>query len=276
MFNLIFAILIRIFSNSYLNVFQKLLTKNGEFSSIVNFYTYLGLTVIALLFCHNPIFSTEIIGTASLMGFLGALGNFFIVKALSCGELSSLAPINSYKPLVALLVGIVFLKEFPELYEILGMILIIAGTLILGKSKLFFNKATLYRFIALTLLGTEAIFIKKTILLSSVNSAFLYWVTTGLFFTFVFALFTGHNFKIKKQNIPNQFILIVLVALMQYTTNYVFSKMNVAYALALFQLSTLLSVFLGVNLFKEKELVKKLVASTIMLIGAIIIILNNL
>ncbi len=67
--------------------------------------------------------------------------------------------------------------------------------------------------------------------------------------------------------------MILAVALMQYSTNYVFSKMNVSYALALFQLSTILSVFLGVNIFNEGKLLKKLIASIIMLIGAVILIL---
>ena len=60
---------------------------------------------------------------------------------------------------------------------------------------------------------------------------------------------------------------------MQYSTNYVFSKINVALALALFQLSTILSVILGVSIFKEKNIVQKIVASLIMIIGAIIILI---
>ena len=274
MLSLIFGILARIFSNSYLNVFQKLLSQKGEFSSVINFYTYLGLTLIAIIFCYNPIFNPEMLPYIFTMGFLGALGNFFIVKALSCGELSTLAPINSYKPIVALIIGIFLLNEYPDLAESVGILLIILGTFILGNSKILFNKASLYRFIALILLGTEAIFIKKVILLSNVNSAFLYWVITGLAFATFFALVAKHPIKIKKKNIKYQLVLILLVAIMQYTTNYVFSKINVAYALALFQLSTIISVFLGVNIFKEKDLVKKLIASTIMLIGATAIILS--
>ena len=129
------------------------------------------------------------------------------------------------------------------------------------------------RFIALFLLGTEAIFIKKVILLSNINSTFLYWVSTGLIFALIFALLSKHPIKVQKQNIPIQLALILAVALMQYTTNYVFSQINVAYALALFQLSSIVSVFLGVNIFEEKGLTKKLIASFIMLLGATIIIL---
>ena len=273
MLGLLVGIIIRIFSNSYLNIFQKLLTQRGEFSSVVNFYTYFGLAIIALICCHNLIFSVEILSTVLTMGFLGALGNFFIVKALSCGELSALAPINSYKPVFALIFGIFFLKEVPGLIELGGIALIIAGTCLLGSSKMFFNKATVYRFTALILLSTEAIFIKKVILLTDINSTFLYWVLSGLIFTFIFALLSKHSLKIEQQNIKFQIALIILVALMQYSTNYVFSKINVAYALALFQLSTVVSVFLGVNIFNEDKLVRKLIASLVMIFGAVIIIL---
>ena len=276
MLSLILGIFARIISNSYLNVFQKLLTNRGEYSSIVNLYTYLGLSIIALIFCNSPIFNPNIMSYVLVMGFLGALGNCFIVKALSYGELSALAPINSYKPIVALIIGFIVLQEVPNIISILGIIFIILGTFILGNSTVIFNKATFYRFIALILLGTEAIFIKKVILLTDVSSAFLYWVLTGFIFSLFFVLFSKHNLKIKKQNIKYQLILIFLVAIMQYTTNYVFSKMNVAYALALFQLSTIISVFLGVNIFKEKGLAKKILASLIMIVGAVLIIVKDL
>ena len=68
--------------------------------------------------------------------------------------------------------------------------------------------------------------------------------------------------------------MILSVGLMQYATNYVFARMNVAYALALFQLSTLISVILGVKMFKERDLMRKLLSAIIMLMGATIIILG--
>ncbi len=275
MFSLISMVLIRIFSNSYLNVFQKILTNKDESASIVNFFTYLGLTILGIIFCHNIIFSASFLPHIFTMGFLGALGNYFIVKALSCGELSTLAPINSYKPIIAMIIGFFLLNEIPNFIQFLGILLIISGTFLLKPTKVFFNKATLYRFIALILLGTEAIFIKKIILLSNINSTFLYWVIAGLIFSGIFAILSKHKIKIKKENIKYQLALITTVAIMQYSTTYVFAKMNVAYALALFQLSTILSVFLGINIFKERGFLQKAIASTIMIIGAVIITINN-
>lgn len=272
MFNLLSGIFARIFSNSFLNVFQKILTEKGEYSSVINFYTYLGLSIVGIIFCPHPVFSINLLTNILIMGILGALGNYFIIKALSAGDLSELAPINSYKPVVALIFGFFVLREIPDINSLIGIVLIIIGTFVLFNSKITHSRAVIYRFLALIFSGTEAIFIKKVILISDISSAFLYWAVAGLIFSFFIAL--KHPLKLAKSSIKYQFLLIISVAIMQYSTNYVFSLMNVAYALALFQLSTVVSVFLGVNLFKEKELIRKLIASFIMISGAVLIILN--
>lgn len=276
MFYTIFAILVRILSNSYLNVFQKLLTGLGQKSSVVNFYTYLGLGVIALLIMslNSVIFSPELLLNVFAMGALGALGNYFIIKALSIGELSTLAPINSYKPVVALLAGMIYLQETPSLNALYGIFLIIAGTyFIFGAKKGEYNlKAVFYRLLALIFSGTEAVFIKKIILLSDITSAFVYWVFAGLLFAALFAFSARKSLKIS--SVKYQIFLIIMVALMQYSTNFVFARMNVSYALALFQLSTLYSVFLGASIFHERNFRRKILAALVMAAGAVCIILN--
>ena len=273
MFGLTLGIATRIVSNSYLNVFQKVLNNRGEYPSIINFYTYLGLTVIGFAICPNPIFTSEIIKSFFIMGLLGALGNYFIIKALRFGELSSLAPINSYKPIVALIIAFFMLKETPNLNAILGILLIIAGTFILYPKKINYSKACFYRFLALIFSGSEAVFIKKIILLSDIPSSFLYWALASFIFTIIFVIFSKHKPVLQKSNLKYQLSLILMVFLMQYSTNFIFSKMNVAYALAIFQLSTILSVFLGANIFNEGNLLRKFIASLIMVLGAVVLIL---
>lgn len=269
-----FAIILRIISNSYINVFQKLLTKNGYSSSCINFFTYFGISLIGIFIFKPFNFSIEIVEAVAIMGILGALGNYFIIKALSFGELSSLAPINSYKPIVALIFGIFFLNEIPNLASLFGIILIIFGSYFILNKKLNANKkAVIYRFLALIFSGMEAIFIKKVILLTNVETSFSLWAFSGLFFAFLFSIFSKK--KIQIPPIKYQSLLIFCVFLMQYCTNFVFSKMNVSYALALFQLSTLLSVFLGVSIFNEKNLKRKFISSLVMIVGAIVIILSK-
>lgn len=278
MINVIFGILTRILSNSYLNVFQKILTEGNKCPknrpSVINFYTYLGLSILSLFLLPyiNLIFSSALFVNFLAMGILGALGNYFIIKALSIGELSSLAPINSYKPIVAMLFAWFYLKEIPNINSIIGIGLIIIGTYVLANKTNFNSKAVYYRILALIFSGTEAVFIKKIILLTNIHTSFLLWAVAGLIFSFIFVIFSKN--EIKPPSSIYLGLLILSVGIMQYSTNYVFSKINVSYALALFQLSTILSVFLGINIFHEKNLGRKIIASFVMFIGAVIIILN--
>ena len=265
------GIIIRIFSNSYLNVFQKILTNKGQKSSAINFYTFLGLSLSCIWFLQE--ITINILLLVLIMGILGAAGNYFIIKALSLGELSTLAPINSYKPIVALIIGLIFLKEIPSIQAILGIILIILGTYFVIYTKGKINKTAItYRIIALLCSGTEAVFIKKIILMTGTLNCFILWALSGFFFSSIFVIISKHKPVIKEFKF--QLLLILAVGIMQYSTNFVFERMNVSYALALFQLSTTLSIFLGANIFQEKNIKRKLIGSFIMVIGAIVIILN--
>ncbi len=273
MLSIILGVGTRIVSNSFLNTFQKMLTTKGNNPSVINFYTYIGLTLVGL--CLLPLININLnsvlLINTFIMGLLGALGNYYIIKALSVGELSALAPINSYKPIIALIIGFLCLHEIPSIFSIVGIIFIIVGTYHICGSRNIVNKtAIMYRVLALIFSGTEAVFIKKIINMTDVVSTLFLWAASGALFSL---LFTVKKRNLKITSLKNQLFLILSVALMQYSTNFVFSKMNVAYALALFQLSTILSVFLGVNIFNEKELKRKLTASVIMIIGAVIIIL---
>ena len=267
------GVLARIISNSWLNVFQKVLTKKGAKSSVVNFYTYLGLTILGLIFLPfiEIDFSLSLLINFLCMGILGALGNYFIIKSLSIGELSSVAPINSYKPIVALVFAFIYLGEIPTLYALLGIILIIFGTYFLHKNVLYNGKAVLYRALALIFSAVEAVFIKEIIILTNISASFFLWAFSGL----IFSSFCIFRHRLVMPSVKHLVCLVLSVGIMQYSTNFVFSRMNVSYALALFQLSTLLSVFLGANIFHEKDLRNKVIASLIMIVGAIIIILGG-
>ena len=274
MISTLLGVLLRIISNSYINVFQKLLANFGNKPVVINFYTYFGLTVLSLFLLPfvNLSFSNELLINFLLMGILGALGNYFIIKALSLEDLSSLAPINSYKPIVAMVGAFLYLNEIPSFSAVLGILLIIAGTYILYKRGKVSNTAIAYRILALIFSGTEAVFIKKIILLTNIPTSFILWSVSGLVFAFVLSGASKNNLKLP--NIKYLSLLILTVALMQYSTNFVFSKINVAYALALFQLSTLLSIFLGANIFHEKDMTRKIIASFIMIFGSVVIILS--
>ena len=281
---IITAVILRIFSNSFLNVFQKKLTAKNESPYSVNFVTYLILAICCIpLLGHlsGAVFMADFWLYSILSGIFGAFGNAFLIKALEQGELSVLGPINAYKSVIGLLGGIIFLKELPTLSGIVGIILIITGSYLVFDTveekfslALFKRKDIQYRFYALFLTAIEAVFIKKVILIGGITVSCISTVLFGMIFSFLILKF--HKIKISKITTGNilSFLMPALCfGLVMVTTAYTFAKINVGYALSLFQLSILLNVFLGYKFFQEKHLLKKSAGALIIILGSIFIIL---
>lgn len=280
------AVLLRILSNPLANVLQKQLTQRKKSPLLINFMTYFLLSIVCLFFVCKinwlSLSSTFWLYAIS-GGFFGALGNAFLIKALQNGELSVLGPINSYKSVVGMVSGVLILHEIPTIYGILGVILVIFGSYFVFDTldekfsfKILTRKDIQYRVLALILTALEAVFIKKVIIESSIITSFVVWCIFGAVFSFLLLLASAKSklSKIKSKDMWKYILLVICIGVMQLTTNYVFKNMNVGYALALFQLSTLLSVGFGRKFFNEKSIRKKFVGSVIMIIGAIVIILS--
>jgi len=278
---IIIAVICRIFTNSFSNVFQKQLTNFGENSLKINFINYLILSIFSIpifFFCNLPLYNKEFWLYAIFGGIFGALCNCFMVMALKRGQLSVLAPINSYKSVVSLIFGIIILGEYPDFKGITGMLLIFFGTFFIFENiKDIFAQDIRYRFYALFFSAIEAVFIKKVIIISSVPVSFAVSAIFGTIFSFIILNSTKtFDFKIPNKILINKYLFLALnFGLMTFTTAFVFKNMNVSYALALFQLSILLNLFFGWKIFSEKNLLKKLAGSLIILIGSTMIILTH-
>ena len=168
------AVFARIFSNAYSNVVQKQLTSHGEPSLKVNCFSYIALS--AVMIPCLPFLELEKLGAAfwapmTASGILAAVGNACLIKAVNCGELSVLGPLNSYKVIVSMIVAFFLIGEIPGLWGIIGILLILAGSFAVmqkkqGESfsvKLFLRPDIQFRFYAIFCTATEAVFLKKTI-----------------------------------------------------------------------------------------------------------------
>ncbi len=283
------AVVLRILSNPLGNVFQKQLTNKGNPPLLVNFVTYFILSAACVFIAWKVAWGQlpfEFWGYAIAGGVCGALGNGFLVKALETGDLSVLGPINAYKSVVGIIAGIFLLHEIPSVWGLAGMALIIYGSyFVLETTEDKFSWALLrrsaiqYRIWAMVLTAIEAVFVKKVIQASSVTTSFIVWCWFGALFSFVLLLLYRQKLftytkGITHATLKKYVLLVICIGTMQLTTNYVFDHMPVGYALALFQLSILVSVLLGYRFFKEKDIRKKLIGSVIMIAGSVLIILS--
>lgn len=287
-FILTIAILLRIFSNPFANVFQKKLTIKGLSPLFVNFLTYFILGLICLAFTFQLSWSNISVDfwiDSIIMGLLGALGNLFLVKALQAGDISVLGPINAYKAVISMLIGVVLLHEIPDGWGLVGVGLIIMGSYFVLNTtdegftwRLFKRKEIQFRIWAMILTATEAVVGKKVILASSYIHSFFVWCWFGAIFSFILCLYSRETLRrsIRKIEIQTTGIflcLIVCIGVTQFSTTYIFQQMPVGYALSLFQLSVLVNIFLGYRIFQERDIYKKLIGGVIMIIGSVLIIL---
>lgn len=285
------AIGIRILVNPLSNVFQKYLTRRQANPLFVIASTYgilsLGCLVYLLLFPPTSL-PPSFWHNSIIFNVLGVAGNYFLVKSLQHGDLSVLGPVNAYKALVSLIFGLFLLGEIPTAWGVAGMLLIVLGSyFVLSQTSasqrfswsIFKNADVQYRFLALFLSAIDALFLKKIILSTNANLAFVSWCIGGFLFSATALLFTQKSSPLRNQftvlkTYKWQFLALGLTAgLMQLSTNYAFEGIQVSYALALFQISALVSVFLGVHFFQETHLWRKLVGAAVMVAGAVLIIL---
>ena len=287
-------ILIRIFSNPLSNMFQKKLVSLEDNSLLIILIVFALLSVVSFPFA-TLIFSLNLPVEYFLYMFLCAIfavsSNTLLVKALSYSDLSLLGPINSYKPIVGMISSIFLLGEIPSFLGLTGIVLILSGSyFIVDRNPATNNRRILdafvkdkgiqLRFTALILSGVEAAFLKKSLTYSTPIITMIVWSLLGFIISGIASLFIvdfqNQNIFVKVWDKKKlYFLLFISTAVMQLTTLLIFENMQVGYALALFQISSLISVILGYKYFKEKNIRNRIIGSLLMIGGSVIIILFN-
>ncbi len=291
------AILVRIVANPLSNVFQKQLTQRTAEPLFITMATYGFLTLAGpMLWPQIQVSGLSGAFWSSMLACAGlaVVGNVFLVRAMHLGDLSVLGPINAWKAVVSMLVAVVVLGEIPGWIGLAGVVLIVAGSYVVLKTKpidtttqadlptrnrlgILARPDVRFRLIALLCSGVDGVFLKKAILLSTPFTAFFYWCWLGFALSGVWvAVSLRGRWRAQTRLLVQQWPLAVgvftSVGLMQIATNYAFSGTQVGYALALFQTSALLSVLFGYRFFGETDIRRKLVGAAIMVTGAALIV----
>jgi drug/metabolite transporter (DMT)-like permease len=273
---------LRVLLGPFTNVFQKKLSNNGANAVFVVFVTYLVFGLILLPFTF--IINYQTVGkdfwqNIIIASVLDGIGNIFLVKALETTELSIFGPVNSFKPAIAMLISVVLIKEIPSINGIIGLAVILIGSILLTyekQIKLKISKGIAYRITGIFFSALAAVYIKKSINCSTPEVTLVFWTLIVIPIMSVVLLLdinkTKSNISIMLNNIEHYVFLIISYSLMQYITLLCFKYTLVGYSLAIFQLSSIVSVLLGYKYFNEKKMKKKLICSVIMIFGAILIL----
>jgi drug/metabolite transporter (DMT)-like permease len=286
------SILIRILANPLANVFQKQLTQRSAHPVFIIATVYVFLAIACLpysLLSGRLEFTAAVWPNMIFAAFLAVTSNTLIVYALSEADLSVLGPINAYKSVVGLILGLFLLGERPTSFGVIGVLLIVAGSYFVVDRTLhqplthafmrFFSRRGIQlRIAALMLSATEALFLKRAVLVSSPGTVFVLWCVFGVMMAvpWASALF-GRNIAdqltVVRRALGRFLSLALATGTMQLATLLTLRDFQVGYSLALFQLSTIVSVFLGGRYFGESNIRERFVGATVMAAGAALIVL---
>jgi len=266
-------------------------------SSLKNMDEYIvawSLFLFALPFFAILLFFTDIpeIGdnfwVALLVGGgLNVFTNLIYMRAIKLSDLSITIPLITFTPLFMLITSPLILGEFPNLFGIAGIVLIVTGSYLLNfKEK---KKGYLAPFKALVKEKGPRLMLLVAFIWSITanfdkigieNSSVFFWpVAVNTFITIGFIPVVLMRSKGKTRQIRKNYKKLLPVGffhgLMIVFQMIAVSMTLVAYVISIKRTSAILSVVFGAVLFKEEGLKERLTGSVIMIAGVVLITLFN-
>jgi len=291
---MLIIVLVRIVTAVLLSVWQKVLAQRGAHPAAIVFGMYLFTAVLGAPTLGwleprelRPGFWTAV-GWA---GMLDALGNVFLLLSLRVTDLSIFGPLNAYKSVFALLVSYLVLGEIPSPVGVLGVIVITGSSLLLfwptrslpqGSSQSpWLSLGVGFRLLGILFFVLGSTYLKISALSGPLWFAFYGWCVIGAFVSGVAWL--GMCSEARRAPLLtlcrewrggwHAFVgIAVLNAGMQLATLHVLRETLVGYAMALFQLGVILHVVAGRAVFREQDVVRRLLAAVGMFGGSLLIL----
>lgn len=280
--------------SAFLSAISAVLQKKVLFNSDVEFFTVIvslfGFLIALPLIGFIDFSRLNLLSLLVLFGksVLGALAFYFVMKAIKNLEISAALPLMVLSPGLVAIFAFLLLGETLSLSEILGMVLLLAGTYflelrnikdLLRPFTIYSNsKNHFYIFYALILFTITSISDKW--LLSKfkveVNAFILFQQLFFLIIFLLFYLFKSRGIYTFSRNINKKllfyiFLISILTLGYRYTQIEAFRIAPIALVLSLKRVSVFFAAIGGGKVFKEKNLLIKTIATIVMILGAIII-----
>ncbi len=228
---------------------------------------------------HKPTFMY-----ALLSSFFFALYQYFTATSYKYADVSMVYPITTSSPFFIIIWAYFLLDERVSLFGILGIILVLLGCYIMNITKGKGSKTGLYGILIALLAAFVYSFgaMADKMGVGSVNTH-LYIMLMADFMSFYSVLFTtiSHRKSVtlhNKVNIPIQWKLVILGGLVMAASTVTYRlgliDMQISYASALRQLSSLFGVLMGLFFLKESYGKQRIIGSIVIIAGITLIRMN--
>ena len=267
----------------------------------------LGGCMLFLLSAYRgfPSLGPDFFSAVSVTVILNIIGLGLIVKALSSSDLSLSVPMLSFTPAILIGTSYILLHEVPSFFGFLGICIIVSGSYVLNISaehnhffdpirSMIRNRSSWYMVIVAFLFAVSINY-DKIVLLNS--DPFFGMALTVFIIGIAFLAVSGYSWYTGRKGLLHrslrnpgkagsldsllphrQFaglaILIgMFVAVEAASINIAYTLQIVPYVIAIKRMSIILMVLYGTFVFSEKETGKRILGASIMVAGAVIILL---
>ena len=220
---------------------------------------------------------------------LGVLAFLCVMTALKNLQISNALPLLALTPGLVAVFAYLFLGESLKTFEVIGLISLIVGTYILESKSLkeiffplnVFLKSKYHHYILAALLLFTASSVMDKFLLVKLNfTPISLTAFQHLYFAFLFLIiFLISEKKFDKSKIfvnKKDYLWIALISVLtlgyRFTQVVSISMSSVALTLAVKRTSVLWATIIGGKIFKDSNLLKKIIAVLFILLGAILIL----
>jgi bacterial/archaeal transporter family protein len=259
-----------------------------EFSAVLALFNMI-LALPFFLFADFTNLTLKPLVYMFISSILAAVGFLLIIKAIRHMEVSSVSPLLIMGPGLTAVLAFVFLGEKMSVFEITGIFLLLIGAYILETK----DRKHLLEPFKIIKESKYIHFILIAILFYSISSLFsrvvlAHYNLTPETFIAIINVFLAINFFIMlsffhdgvngiKNGIKNAWLPILIVSV--FVISYRFFQANaiklarVGLVESVKKLSVLFTVIIGGEIFHEKNLMKKIIASLIMTAGVLLIVI---
>lgn len=267
--------------------------KASHVSSIVFTWINCAFVLVALLpfaiFFRLPVLELILQHPWLILGLslTTSLGLALNIKALGKDELSFVAPLNGFIPVIALLGAWLFIGEVPGLLGIICVLVIFFGTYMMALdpsrvrwydpiTHLAKSPAARLSFVVALLYALSAVFTKSITNLGYDAASILYAADMFSVFMFSYILFTTKRRQIVQviRDDPVALLGSSLSSLLgSLLHNFAVSLTFASYAIAVRRFDAVFSVLIGWRFLKESNIRNKLIGAVIITIGSALLAL---
>lgn len=285
-----YAILTAIFLSFFFLVEKKVLTKvhSLTFSTTYSLLTFI-FTLPLVFFMNFKNINQQTLILMLITAAFSAAAIRFTAKGMRHLQISTVSPLMALNPGAAALTGLIFLGEHLKFINLAGLGCMVIGSYVLAISpdmkiiqsikKFFSSKYVFFSLLAVFFYALSAT-VDRTLMGNYKLDPFAYMFFVNLFTACIFLVVSiqwGKGLKGISEALRIDGDKITVLSLLTLAYNYPELKaLGMAYVglvSAIKRMSTLFATIIGGEIFHEDKLLRKTIASIIIIIGGVLIVL---